>query len=255
MEEINKKGQLLLKIVSENNTLQAKLRKAPYDEKVIWEDTIRRLIDLGKTMLEYSNFLTTEELQDFVNLYRTAQYITSPKMSPRGVRAESNKQFTKMVIAHEELFQSVFVPTMPQDRSINTKKKINDQMEAITYNLNSIEFGFLNIEKRIDIIVASQKNITEDGRRLLKGRLTEEFQKISELTDYVRGYFAGIKKIIIEVLASYVSPQELTEIKEKLRQVERMTNRIWSSFNTKNVSLIDNNTREVEDLVSTTKSL
>ncbi len=255
MEEINKKGQLLLKIVSENNSLLSKLRKASYDEKAIWEEVIRKLINLGKTMLDYSNFLTVEELQDFVNLYRTAQFITSPRMSPAGVRAESTKQFTKMVDAQEELFQSVFIPTMPLNKDQENKQRIREQIDTINYNLNSIAFGFLNIEKRIDIIVASQKNVTEDGKTLLKGRLTQEFQKISDLTDYVREYFEGIKKIILEVIDNYVSPKEFSDMKEKLKQIERMTNRIWASFNTMNVSRIDNNVREVEDMVSQTKHL
>lgn len=253
MEEISKKSQLLLKIVSENNALLAKIRKASYDEKAVWEEVVRKLIDLGKTMLEYSNFLSEDELQDFVNLYRTAEFITSPRMSPRDVRAESTKQFVKMVDAQEALFQSVFIPTMPLTKEQETKQKIQEQIDTITYNLNSIEFAFLNLEKRIDIIVAAQKNVTEDGKALLKGRLKKEFDKISELTDYVRDYFEGVKNIIQGVIGNYVSPKETSEIKEKLRQIERMTNRIWASFNTMNVSRIDNNIREVEDMVALTR--
>ena len=141
---------------------------------------------------------------------------------------------------------------MPLNKDQENKQRIHEQIDTINYNLNSIAFGFLNIEKRIDIIVASQKNVTEDGKTLLKGRLTQEFQKIS---DYVREYFEGIKKIILEVIDNYVSPKEFSDMKEKLKQIERMTNRIWASFNTMNVSRIDNNVREVEDMVSQTKHL
>ena len=239
MEELNKKNQLLLKIVSENNNLQMKLRRGTFSEKEIWGEPLRRVIELGKEILEYSNFLMEEELMDFCNLYRTANYISSPRMSPAGVREKSAEQFMKLIMGQEDLLHKIIIPTIPKDKTKEDIKRIREQVEDITYNLNSLEVSFLFIDKKVDEIVDSQKNLSPEQKVELKSRITKEFRRLRELTNYVRDYFDGVVQIV--------------EIKAKLKVIERMTNKISSSFTTKNVERLNKNNEEIEETLSTTK--
>ncbi len=253
-EELNRKNQLLLKIVSENNNLQMKLRRATFSEKEIWGEPVRRVIELGKEVLDYSNFLMADELSDFCNLYRTANFISSPKMSPAGVREKSAEQFMKLVIGQEDLLHKIIIPTIPKDKTVQAINEIHEEMDNLKYNLNYLEVSFLFIDRKIDQVVNAQRNLTPEQKTELKSRLTKEFRKLRELSNYVRDYFDGIVEIIEHVLADYVTSKEISEIKSKLKMVERMSNKISSSFTTKNVDRVSKNNTEIEEILTTTKS-
>ena len=98
MGKMNKKDELLLTIVGENNNLEIRLKKAQPEERVIWAPAYTRLIALGKEVVKYSKNLTEEELQDFRNLYRTASYIHDTKAASREERKRAAEQFMSIII-------------------------------------------------------------------------------------------------------------------------------------------------------------
>ena len=250
MEEIKRKDQLLLKIVSKNNSLKTKLRRASFTEKEIWGEPVRRVVKLGSEVLEYSNFLTEYELADFCNLYNTADFISSPKMAPAQVRAKSAEVFMTLVIGQEDILHQIIIPTLPKDKQAEDIKGIETRIDDLTYKLNFVEYSLLFVDKKIDLFVDSKKNITPEQKAELKRTLNKEFKRLKDLYNYTREYFDGVIKIITETLKGYVTTSELADMKAKLKEIERMESKISSSFVIKNPTTVQKNNDELEEMLT-----
>ena len=207
MGKMNKKDELLLTIVGENNNLEMRLKKSSPEERQIWAAAYTRLLALGKEVVKYSKHLTEEELQDFRNLYRTAAYIHDPKAADAKERKRAAEQFMSIIIGAEDLLHRVIIPALPNENVLALRREIQEKMNDIEFNINFLDINFIFVENAIDrIINANRDNLTEE-KVAARQKLMREFNKLKDLTSYTKEYFASVKKIISDFVTEFSTEQ------------------------------------------------
>ena len=249
MGKMNKKDELLLTIVGENNNLEIRLKKAQPEERVIWAPAYTRLIALGKEVVKYSKNLTEEELQDFRNLYRTASYIHDTKAASREERKRAAEQFMSIIIGAEDLLHRVIIPAIPNENVLALRREIQEKLNDIEFNINFLDINFIFVENAIDrIINANRDNLTEETVAA-RQKLMREFNKLKDLASYTKEYFASVKKIIANFVTEFSTEQELSDVLTQLKEIGKMLTYIESSFNTKRIDRVHSNNEELQGML------
>ncbi len=250
MEQTNKKDNLLLTIVGENNNLEMRLKKAKPEEKEIWGAAFTRLIALGKEVIKYSKHLTEDELGDFRNLYRTAAFVHDPKKADALERKRASDQFVSIIIGAEDFLHRIILPTIPNENIVALHRDIEERINDLTFSINYLDINFIFVENAIErLLNANQDNLTEE-KQAARAKLKREFNKLKELSKYTKEYFASVKAIIDKFINEYSTEQELNDCIAQLKEINRMITYIESSFNTKRIERVTTNNEQLSEMLS-----
>jgi len=251
MVKMNKKDELLLTIVSENNNLETRLKKGAPAEKEIWGAAYERLAALGKDVIKHSKHLTEEELGDFRGLYRTATLIHDPLSASALERKRQSDQFMSIIIGAEDFLHRIILPTIPSEDLEALRKDIKERLNELTFSVNYLDINFIFVEKAIErLLNANKDNLTEE-KAAARQKLIREFEKLKELARYTREYFESIKAIIEKYINEYSTEQELNDCVAQLKEINRMVTYIESSFNTKRIERVKTNNEQLTEMLST----
>lgn len=251
MSELGQKDYLLLELVTKNNALQTKYKRSRAAEKEIWGVAAARLIALGKEMLDYANYLTEDELRDFIRLYNTSDYVTNRRKASVEDRTKASEQFMSLVIGAEDLLHRIIIPSLPSTAVIQYQNSIKLAVESITFSLDFLEVTALFSDKNIDNILSFYNFTSEEKRQETRTKLEVEFERLKRLTAFVKEYFEGVQKIIAEKVNETSTKKDLLEVVQKLKEVEQMIAKIYAAYNAKSFTAIQSNTNSLEEMVST----
>ncbi len=253
MGKTNKKDELLLTIVGENNNLEARLKKAPESEKEIWGAAYTRLIALGKEVIKYSRHLTEDELGDFRNLYRTASLIHDPKSASALERKSQSEQFISLIIGAEDFLHRIILPTIPNEDSEALRNDINERLNELTFSINYLDINFIFVENAIERLINANRDNLPEEIETVRQKLLSEFKKLKELLKYTKEYFESVKAIITKFINEYSTEQELNDVITQLKEIEKMITYIESSFNTKRIERVKTNNEELATILEETE--